>query len=277
MEETISIRAEFMYSYMAETGDGNGSEYKCPHGTLEKFLEAHSMKDIGVCPWHSGYRLAEKIFEIPVKGRLPPVRIDIQYMIYGRKDTACFDKKYNPVEITTKLPGGASPNENHYFLWIEERKEWICFPEETSCLWESGTFNQHITGPHSIDKSLEEHIHQVIKDAEQIERSFKFSFDTFHPHAISWLYTLLKERPHGINPSKDLVLTNEKGKTWEISSMSEASLYNFCKPRTEYTVSICGSMDELKHYCSLIEKTKDFAKFIDYANSMHASKNKSKK
>ncbi len=276
-EKSISIRAEFQYSYMPEAGDGCGSEYKCPHVSQEKFLEAFEMKDIGQCSWHSGYRMAEKIFEIPLQGKLPPASMDIEYIIHGRKGSACFDKKYNPVEITTKLPGGAAPNESHYFLWIEEREEWVCFHEDACHLWEAGTFNQRITGPYSVDKSLEEQINHVLKDAEKIERKFEFSFEKVNPHSIKWLYTLMKHKQKEISPVKDIILINEQWEKWDIASMNEMKLLEFCKPGIQYTAIVNGSLEEISYYRSLFEEFKNHAGFVDWVDKMLFSKMNSQK
>ncbi len=263
MGKTVSVRAEFQYYYVAEAGDGEGSEYKCPFGSKEKFLEAFGMKDIGICPWHSGYRMAEKIFEIPVEGQLVHASLRENEIGFSYKAHRVFDKKYSPIGITTRhVPGN-----NYFMLWIEERKDWVCIKENSTYLWEAGSFNEHMTGPYSVDSSLEAAVSQAVKDLEPAERSIVFSFEKIHRLSVGWLYDKLKKMHAESRPEKGIILADELGKKIELESMSKDSLRDFLEEGAEYTATLVCTKNELRSYVWAFREFDELTSLLESAKS----------
>lgn len=157
----IEVKVQFPYRYLSEMSDHDGPTYSCKYGSKEQFLEAFKMKDLG--PVEGIFSLAEQVIDIPLNGLLPPVSLDESNIVDVCGETVLFDEKYKAVKMIVKKPGGAASDEHYFFLWVGERKEWVCIKEDFDYLWEAGPFNERMVGPYSC-KSLEKRLAGLLEE-----------------------------------------------------------------------------------------------------------------
>lgn len=264
MAKTVSVRVEFDYMYLG-SADTEDVLYNCPYGSREKFLETFEMQDLGVSSRNRHCRIAQRIFEIPIEGKLPPASIDEKDVGCGGIDLHLFDTKFNPVRLKESR---AYSTALYYFLWIDKRTEWVSIVKDASYTWELGRFNERMIGPFS-GAHLENRINRVFEDEKKIRRDAKFSFSNTNPVSAAWLYDKMKHRHEEMNCESSIILAGSNNK-WDIKTDDAQKLIDFCKPGN-YTISLTGTASDLNDYCTLLKECEKYSEFIEWAKNTRRS------